>query len=177
MVPPKSKPKKKVKKGKKNKNVGVAVDKSVPALLDGLALLIDAVNSQKTVPAQNNNNNNRNLQKTVPAQNNNNNRNSPKYRKKVLYLTNVSCETNEAQIVRYIKDKFNVHDLTCNVVVPWNKRRCDLNFINFKICVPENCAQDLLNQSAWPRNVRIRNWDVNSHRDDSTGFQQNRHDF
>lgn len=76
------------------------------------------------------------------------------------------------------KTKKNAHGAVTDAVPALlDKRRCDLDFINFKICIPENCAQDLLNHSAWPRNVRIRNWDVNSQRDGSSGFQQKRHGF
>lgn len=130
----------------------------VPELLSGLSSLLTAVSK----------NNSRNIRENSPSM--------QRGKRKILYLTNAHHETNEAQIMRYVKDEFNVQDVSCNAVVPWNRRRSELEFVNFKITVPESSVHDMLNQTRWPREVRIREWSIGSQRSPSSeDFRRNRY--
>lgn len=128
---------------------------SMPELLNGIASLITSIREPSAVPPS----------AVLP----------PPKKKKMLFISNVNTETNEADIVTHIKEKFNVHDVTCNVVIPWNKRRCDLRYLNFKLVVPDEHYKKLLNQSKWPNKVIVREWSTNSSNDDlSAGFHTQR---
>lgn len=76
----------------------------------------------------------------------------------IFYVRNVTTEANEATIINYVNRHFNIMDIRCREVVPYNMRRSDLKFKNFKLNVPRKDAQKIADNRNWPNGVSIRRW-------------------
>ena len=104
--------------------------------------------------------------------------------RQLIYLKHVSPQYNESDIIKYIKRQFNFTDFTCHKVVPYHMKGSELNYVNFKLCVPYMQASKMLDAANWPWGTQLRPWKTNrnNHMDGSSNrhhqnFQTKRRQF
>lgn len=106
-------------------------------------------------------------------------------KRSLLYITNTPTSMNEGEILYYLKNNFQITDATCHLVVPYNKKRSELKYLNFKISVSNTAAKMLCGKNSWPNGVRCRKWltgserskgliNVNNHNSPPSHFRKNR---
>lgn len=88
--------------------------------------------------------------------NNNKSDKDIKIAKKQVYIKNADISTTEEDILKYVKKKFDCEDVNCNQIVPWNIRRADLSFCNFKLSLPEIFFKPMMEARNWPYGCKVR---------------------
>lgn len=78
----------------------------------------------------------------------------------LVYITNVPTWMNEGTLSGYIKNELNIRDFSCHLIVPFNMRRSELRYLNFKIRALKTDVDLLLRKENWPDNVRPRLWKI-----------------
>lgn len=93
----------------------------------------------------------------------------------LVYITNTTTNLNEGELARYIHEELNVDNHSCHLVVPYNKRRSELKYLNFKVRVPHSKVDILLDPRSWPKGVRPKKWLTGSerNRDSDKQFKEN----
>lgn len=86
----------------------------------------------------------------------------------LIYVTNTPTYMNEGEMSRYISKILKIKDHTCHLVVPFNKMRSELQYLNFKVRVLSSDAPLLMRKDSWPHGVVPRKWKTGYER--SNGF-------
>lgn len=90
------------------------------------------------------------------------NREKNKY--ELIYVTRTPNYMNEGELSRYLVNELRIKEHSCHLVVPYNKRRCDLNYLNFKIRVLSTDVDTLMNSDSWPFGVVVKRWKTGADR-------------
>lgn len=70
--------------------------------------------------------------------------------RKTMFVSRLHKDVSEQDVLSYLKDKFNVEDVSCRRIVPRLINEADRNFSSFRINVPISCVDSLLQPSSWP---------------------------
>lgn len=76
----------------------------------------------------------------------------------LLYLTKTPTYMNEGELSNYLHSVLNIREHSCHLVVPFNKKRSELKYLNFKIRVLSTDVDLLLRKDSWPYGVFVRKW-------------------
>lgn len=76
----------------------------------------------------------------------------------LIYVTKTPNDLNEGDLSRYLKNDLKITDHSCHLVVPFNKRRSELRYLNFKVRVLSSDVDYLLQKNMWPLGVEVRKW-------------------
>lgn len=76
----------------------------------------------------------------------------------LIYITKTPTYMNEGVLSRFIKTEFKIKDHSCHLVVPFNKTRSELKYLNFKVRVLRSDVDLLLRKENWPHGVVPRKW-------------------
>lgn len=80
----------------------------------------------------------------------------PKY--ELIYVTKTCPDLNEGELSWYLRNELKIVDHSCHLVVPFNKRRCELKYLNFKVRVLSSDVDYLMRKDNWPPGVVVRKW-------------------
>lgn len=98
-------------------------------------------------------NSNNSKSKPFPSRNS---EEKPNY--ELIYVTKTYPDLNEGELSRYLRNELKIMDHSCHLVVPFNKRRCDLKYLNFKVRVLSSDVDYLMRKDNWPTGVVVRKW-------------------
>jgi hypothetical protein len=88
--------------------------------------------------------------------------------RKWMFISQLHPSTTEEFIAQYVNrqlnDTENKQKIQAFALVPREKNRDDLNFISFKLNIPESSYEALLNPEIWPKGVVVRDFVNNDRR-------------
>lgn len=80
--------------------------------------------------------------------------------RKLLVVSMLDTSTKADDLVKYLKDNSNINikdlSIRCSSLLPVGRNIEDLDFISFKLNVPESIFSSLLQSSIWPKGVTAR---------------------
>lgn len=76
--------------------------------------------------------------------------------RKMLYISNLDPHTSEEQLCAIIKSKFGIKTMKCSKLVPADRDLATLEYVSFKVLVPENGFVKFLDSNSWPSGVIVR---------------------
>ena len=65
---------------------------------------------------------------------------------------------NEGSLSGYIKNELKIKDYSCHLVVPYNMKRSELKYLNFKVRALKSDVDLLLRKDSWPDKIKSRMW-------------------
>lgn len=81
-----------------------------------------------------------------------------------IYITPFNPVTVESHINKYLNSKDSIRDhldkIECKKLVPAKCNQNKLTFVSFKLSVPAECFDEIVNQSFWPTGVTIKEFIV-----------------
>lgn len=93
--------------------------------------------------------------------------------RKWMFVSQLHPSTSDKSFVEYVKKRLNDTDNKLNIqayaLVPRDKNRDSLNFISFKLNVPESSIDAILKPDNWPKGVIIREFVNDDRRRRPTG--------
>lgn len=84
--------------------------------------------------------------------------------RKSIVASQLSSATTTEQILKYIADKLNITDaaekntIRPTILLPANKKAEELNFVSFRVSMPETLFETLFSEQFWPKGVIIREY-------------------
>lgn len=88
--------------------------------------------------------------------------------RKSIFVSQLNPSTSEESIVKYVKRCLNDTDNKLKIqavaLVPKEKNRNELNFISFKINIPESSFEAVLKPELWPQGVVVREFVIDNNR-------------
>lgn len=89
---------------------------------------------------------------------------SPTDMLRCIYVTNFKPTTNEVHIIDYLNKKDDIsgfiEKIDCKKLVPAWKRIDELTFVSFKITVPAECFDMIVDHGFWPLGVEVKEFVV-----------------
>lgn len=77
-----------------------------------------------------------------------------------VFVSQLHPSTNDDSFTEYVKKRLNDHDNKLKIqafaLVPKERNRSELNFISFKLNIPESSFDAVLNPDIWPKGVIVR---------------------
>lgn len=93
--------------------------------------------------------------------------------RKWMFVSQLHPSTSDQSFVEYVKKRLNDPENKLNIqafaLVPREKNRDSLNFISFKLNVPESSIEAILKPENWPKGVIIREFVNDDRRRRTTG--------
>lgn len=95
---------------------------------------------------------------------NNENISSLTVNSRCIYITPFNPVTDESQVVTYLNSQDNIRDfvdkIKCKKLVSAKCNPKKLTFVSFKLSVPAECFDEIVNKSVWPTGVIIKEFIV-----------------
>lgn len=76
--------------------------------------------------------------------------------RKMLYISNLDPCTTKERVSELIYSKFGINPLLCSKLVSIDRNLETLEYVSFKVLVPENGFDKFLDSTSWPSGVIVR---------------------